>query len=92
MPDESGPDLTGSGAAPLQDDDPQRIGPIPLIGRLGAGAWAGSTSVSTRELRGRQATPALGRRRGPGLPAALRARVGQPGPAARARDRAAARR
>ncbi|MFF5797076.1 serine/threonine-protein kinase [Streptomyces albogriseolus] len=29
--------LTGSGAEPLQDDDPRRIGPIPLLGRLGAG-------------------------------------------------------
>ncbi|MGA5766708.1 protein kinase domain-containing protein [Streptomyces pseudogriseolus] len=29
--------LTGSGAEPLQDDDPRGIGPIPLLGRLGAG-------------------------------------------------------
>ncbi|WP_231157760.1 serine/threonine protein kinase [Streptomyces sp. CNZ748] len=29
--------LTGSGAEPLRDDDPRRIGPIPLLGRLGAG-------------------------------------------------------
>ncbi|MDN3286652.1 serine/threonine protein kinase [Streptomyces thermocarboxydus] len=29
--------LTGSGAEPLQDDDPRRIGPIPLLGRLGVG-------------------------------------------------------
>ncbi|MEU5140066.1 protein kinase [Streptomyces sp. NPDC021139] len=27
----------GSGAEPLEDDDPRRIGPIPLLGRLGAG-------------------------------------------------------
>ncbi|MFG2540851.1 protein kinase [Streptomyces sp. NPDC048594] len=30
-------ELDGSGAEPLEDDDPRRIGPIPLIGRLGAG-------------------------------------------------------
>ncbi|MFE0845088.1 protein kinase [Streptomyces rochei] len=29
--------LTGSGAEPLEDEDPRRIGPIPLLGRLGAG-------------------------------------------------------
>ncbi|GGQ75140.1 serine/threonine protein kinase [Streptomyces griseorubens] len=29
--------LTGSGAEPLRDEDPRRIGPIPLLGRLGAG-------------------------------------------------------
>ncbi|MGW2088287.1 protein kinase domain-containing protein [Streptomyces sp. NPDC001880] len=33
----TGIDLEGSGAEPLADDDPRRIGPIPLIGRLGAG-------------------------------------------------------
>ncbi|MFC8568891.1 protein kinase [Streptomyces sp. NPDC057245] len=27
----------GSGAEPLEDDDPRRIGPIPLLGRLGVG-------------------------------------------------------
>ncbi|MFJ9344122.1 protein kinase [Streptomyces sp. NPDC101733] len=30
-------DLTGSGAEPLEAEDPRRIGPIPLAGRLGAG-------------------------------------------------------
>ncbi|MGW2042830.1 serine/threonine-protein kinase, partial [Streptomyces virginiae] len=30
-------DLTGSGAEPLEAEDPLRIGPIPLAGRLGAG-------------------------------------------------------
>ncbi|MFC9057476.1 protein kinase [Streptomyces sp. NPDC057074] len=30
-------ELDGSGAEPLEDEDPRRIGPIPLIGRLGAG-------------------------------------------------------
>ncbi|MCX5194853.1 protein kinase [Streptomyces sp. NBC_00249] len=30
-------ELTGSGAEPLEADDPRRIGPIPLAGRLGAG-------------------------------------------------------
>ncbi|MBT2468532.1 protein kinase [Streptomyces sp. ISL-66] len=30
-------ELTGSGAGPLEAGDPQRIGPIPLAGRLGAG-------------------------------------------------------
>lgn len=34
---EAGSGLTGSGAEPLEDDDPRRIGPIPLLGRLGAG-------------------------------------------------------
>ncbi|MEU0909454.1 serine/threonine-protein kinase [Streptomyces althioticus] len=29
--------LTGSGAEPLRDEDPRRIGPIPLLGRLGVG-------------------------------------------------------
>ncbi|MFD7405513.1 protein kinase [Streptomyces sp. NPDC059866] len=29
--------LNGSGAEPLEDDDPRRIGPIPLAGRLGSG-------------------------------------------------------
>ncbi|POX56431.1 serine/threonine protein kinase [Streptomyces sp. Ru71] len=37
MNGEHGFDLTGSGAEPLQEDDPQRIGPFPLIGRLGSG-------------------------------------------------------
>ncbi|MFF3504983.1 protein kinase [Streptomyces sp. NPDC003247] len=30
-------DLRGSGAGPLEADAPRRIGPIPLVGRLGAG-------------------------------------------------------
>ena len=30
-------DLRGSGAQPLETQDPRRIGTIPLIGRLGAG-------------------------------------------------------
>ncbi len=30
-------DLGGSGAEPLEDEDPRRIGTIPLVGRLGAG-------------------------------------------------------
>ncbi|MFD7731507.1 protein kinase [Kitasatospora phosalacinea] len=30
-------DLAGSGAGPLEDDDPRAIGEIPLLGRLGAG-------------------------------------------------------
>ncbi|MFJ6795070.1 protein kinase [Streptomyces sp. NPDC091268] len=30
-------ELNGSGAAPLEAEDPPRIGPIPLAGRLGAG-------------------------------------------------------
>jgi hypothetical protein len=30
-------DLAGSGAEPLEEDDPRRIGPIPLVGRLGSG-------------------------------------------------------
>ncbi|TQL20963.1 serine/threonine protein kinase [Streptomyces sp. SLBN-134] len=30
-------ELGGSGAEPLEDEDPRRIGPVPLIGRLGAG-------------------------------------------------------
>ncbi|CAB92109.1 MULTISPECIES: serine/threonine protein kinase [Streptomyces] len=37
MSGEAGSVLTGSGAEPLEDDDPRRIGPIPLLGRLGAG-------------------------------------------------------
>ncbi|MCM1937632.1 serine/threonine protein kinase [Streptomyces sp. G3] len=37
MNGEAGSGLTGSGAEPLEDDDPRRIGPIPLLGRLGAG-------------------------------------------------------
>lgn len=32
-----GIDLTGSGATGLEEADPRRIGPVPLIGRLGAG-------------------------------------------------------
>ncbi|GAA3969112.1 serine/threonine-protein kinase [Streptomyces marokkonensis] len=34
---EAGFGLTGSGAEPLENDDPRRIGPIPLLGRLGVG-------------------------------------------------------
>ncbi|MGV9843292.1 serine/threonine-protein kinase [Streptomyces fungicidicus] len=30
-------ELGGSGAEPLEDEDPRRIGPVPLLGRLGAG-------------------------------------------------------
>lgn len=30
-------ELGGSGAEPLEEEDPRQIGPIPLIGRLGAG-------------------------------------------------------
>ncbi|MFE5599868.1 serine/threonine protein kinase [Streptomyces coelicoflavus] len=37
MSGEAGTGLTGSGAEPLEDEDPRRIGPIPLLGRLGAG-------------------------------------------------------
>ncbi|MFB7651942.1 MULTISPECIES: protein kinase [unclassified Streptomyces] len=37
MSGEAGVGLTGSGAEPLEDDDPRRIGPVPLLGRLGAG-------------------------------------------------------
>ncbi|WP_328562029.1 protein kinase domain-containing protein [Streptomyces coelicoflavus] len=37
MSGEAGSGLTGSGAEPLEDEDPRRIGPIPLLGRLGAG-------------------------------------------------------
>ncbi|CAM5252272.1 Serine/threonine-protein kinase PknD [Streptomyces tendae] len=37
MSGEAGSGLTGSGAEPLEDDDPRRIGPVPLLGRLGAG-------------------------------------------------------
>jgi serine/threonine protein kinase len=34
---DTGFDLAGSGAGPLEDEDPRRVGPIPLVGRLGAG-------------------------------------------------------
>ncbi|WP_067285479.1 serine/threonine-protein kinase [Streptomyces jeddahensis] len=37
MSGEDGFDLSGSGARPLEADDPRRIGPIPLVGRLGSG-------------------------------------------------------
>ncbi|MFC9057471.1 protein kinase [Streptomyces sp. NPDC057074] len=37
MSGETGVGLTGSGAEPLEEDDPRRIGPVPLLGRLGAG-------------------------------------------------------
>ncbi|WP_372478512.1 serine/threonine-protein kinase [Streptomyces olivaceus] len=30
-------ELNGSGAGPLEDEDPRWIGPVPLVGRLGAG-------------------------------------------------------
>ncbi len=36
-PGETRFDLTGSGAEPLDSDDPRMIGPIPLLGRLGSG-------------------------------------------------------
>lgn len=36
-PGGTGFDLTGSGAEPLGEDDPVRIGPFPLVGLLGAG-------------------------------------------------------
>ncbi|MER6850166.1 protein kinase [Streptomyces flaveolus] len=37
MNGEAGFGLAGSGAGPLEDEDPRRIGPIPLLGRLGSG-------------------------------------------------------
>ncbi|WP_406391492.1 protein kinase domain-containing protein [Streptomyces sp. NBC_00887] len=37
MNGEDGFDLAGSGAEPLRAQDPRRIGPIPLVGRIGAG-------------------------------------------------------
>ncbi|MER5895350.1 protein kinase [Streptomyces sp. NPDC001876] len=37
MNGEDGFDLAGSGAEPLRAKDPRRIGPIPLLGRIGAG-------------------------------------------------------
>ncbi|MFD9499402.1 protein kinase [Streptomyces sp. NPDC060035] len=37
MDGEDGFDLAGSGAEPLRAQDPRRIGPIPLVGRIGAG-------------------------------------------------------
>ncbi|MFF0514965.1 protein kinase [Streptomyces sp. NPDC004250] len=37
MSGEAGAGVTGSGAEPLEHDDPRRIGPVPLLGRLGAG-------------------------------------------------------
>ncbi|MFE6037806.1 protein kinase [Streptomyces sp. NPDC056452] len=37
MNGEDGFDLAGSGAEPLRAQDPRRIGPIPLLGRIGAG-------------------------------------------------------
>ncbi|ANB07826.1 serine/threonine protein kinase [Streptomyces ambofaciens] len=37
MNGDNGFDLAGSGAGPLEDADPRRIGPVPLVGRLGAG-------------------------------------------------------
>ncbi|MEV7585994.1 protein kinase [Streptomyces erythrochromogenes] len=44
------PELTGSGAEPLEADDPRRIGPIPLAGRLGAGGM-GRVYLGVREGR-----------------------------------------
>ncbi|CAM5682122.1 Cytochrome c biogenesis protein CcsA [Streptomyces griseoloalbus] len=50
-----------------------------LLGRLGAGGMGRVLSRRPRgPLRGGQAGAALGRRGGPGLPAPLRARAGQP--------------
>ncbi|PGH50201.1 protein kinase [Streptomyces sp. Ru87] len=37
MDGQAGYDLSGSGAEPLEGEDPRRIGPIPLLGRLGTG-------------------------------------------------------
>ncbi|WP_395575364.1 serine/threonine protein kinase [Streptomyces sp. BK79] len=37
MNGETGFDLAGSGADPLEDEDPRHVGSIPLLGRLGAG-------------------------------------------------------
>ncbi|MER6165642.1 hypothetical protein [Streptomyces violaceorubidus] len=50
-------ELDGSGAAPLRDEDPRWIGPIPLIGRLGTGGM-GRVCLSRRPrgpVRRRQA-------------------------------------
>ncbi|MFF8262170.1 protein kinase [Streptomyces virginiae] len=41
-------ELTGSGAEPLEAEDPLRIGPIPLAGRLGAGGM-GRVFLGVRE-------------------------------------------
>ncbi|MEV7558579.1 serine/threonine-protein kinase, partial [Streptomyces sp. NPDC089795] len=43
-------ELTGSGAAPLEAEDPRRIGSIPLAGRLGAGGM-GRVYLGVREGR-----------------------------------------
>ncbi|THA86955.1 serine/threonine protein kinase [Streptomyces sp. A0592] len=43
-------ELTGSGAEPLEAEDPRRIGPIPLAGRLGAGGM-GRVYLGVREGR-----------------------------------------
>lgn len=43
-------ELTGSGAEPLEADDPRRIGSIPLAGRLGAGGM-GRVYLGVREGR-----------------------------------------
>ncbi|MGW6784830.1 serine/threonine-protein kinase [Streptomyces sp. NPDC054987] len=43
-------ELTGSGAEPLEAEDPLRIGPIPLAGRLGAGGM-GRVYLGVHERR-----------------------------------------
>ncbi|MFD9728579.1 protein kinase [Streptomyces sp. NPDC059072] len=43
-------ELTGSGAEPLEPEDPRRIGPIPLAGRLGAGGM-GRVYLGVRDGR-----------------------------------------
>lgn len=48
--------LTGSGAEPLRDEDPRRIGPIPLLGRLGAGGM-GRVYLGVHEGRYAAVTP-----------------------------------
>ncbi|MFC9463324.1 serine/threonine-protein kinase [Streptomyces coelicoflavus] len=50
MSGEAGTGLTGSGAEPLEDEDPRRIGPIPLLGRLGAGGM-GRVYLGVHERR-----------------------------------------
>ncbi|WP_405870333.1 protein kinase domain-containing protein [Streptomyces sp. NBC_00005] len=43
-------DLSGSGAEPLEDEDPRSIGGIPLVGRLGAGGM-GRVYLGVHERR-----------------------------------------
>ncbi|MEU3662850.1 protein kinase [Streptomyces sp. NPDC032940] len=50
MNGEAGFGLAGSGAVPLEDGDPRRIGPIPLLGRLGAGGM-GRVYLGVHERR-----------------------------------------